>query len=90
MAYNAYLGGYLAVHSVGISERMRLSLAPAPWGPYRPIAEIGAPHRALERAFCYAGKEHPELAQEHGRILYITYVDSERYWLQLLKVTLQR
>jgi hypothetical protein len=90
VAYNAYLGGYLAVHSVGISERLRLSLAPAPWGPYRPVAEIGAPHRALERAFCYAGKEHPELAQERGRILYITYVDSERYWLQLLKVTLQR
>jgi hypothetical protein len=90
VAYNAYLRGYLAVHSVGISERVRLSLAAYPWGPYRPVAEIGAPHRAFAHAFCYAGKEHPELAQEGGRILYITYVDSERYWLQLLKVTLQR
>jgi hypothetical protein len=90
IAYNAYLGGYLAVHSVGISGRARLSLAAQPWGPYRPFAEIGTPARALSQAFCYAGREHPELAQQHGRILYITYVDSQRYWLQLLKVTLQK
>lgn len=90
VAYNRYLGGYLAVHSVGVTDRIRLSLAPKPWGPYRPIAEIGAPHRAFEKAFCYAGKEHPELAEQGGRVIYITYVDSQRYWLQLLKVTLER
>ena len=90
VAYNAYLGGYLAVHSVGISERARLSLAPNPWGPYTPLAEIPTPHRAFASAFCYAGKEHPELAEAHGRIIYITYVDSDRYWLRLLKVTLQK
>jgi hypothetical protein len=90
VAYNQYLGGYLAVHSVGVSDKVRLSLAPNPWGPYQNIAEISAPHRAFSRAFCYAGKEHPELAQEQGRIIYVTYVDSERYWLQMLKVTLQR
>jgi hypothetical protein len=88
--YNPYLGGYLATQSVGVSDRLRLSLAPNPWGPYTPVGEIGAPHRALEQAFCYAGKEHPELAQDHGRIIYITYVDSQRYWLQLLKITLQK
>lgn len=90
VSYNAYLGGYLAVHSVGIAERIALALAPAPWGPYRLIAEVGAPHRALESAFCYAAKEHPELAEDGGRVIYVTYVDSQRYWLQLLKVTLAR
>ena len=90
VSYNAYLGGYLAVHSVGIYEKIRLSLAPNPWGPYRTIGEIGAPHRALAKAFCYAGKEHPELAQNGGKIIYITYVDGDRYWLQMLKVTLQK
>lgn len=88
IAYNSHLGGYLAVHSVLISERIRLSLAKNPWGPYKPLCEISALHRALENAFCYAGKEHHELAEQNGKILYITYVDSERYWLQLLKVTL--
>lgn len=90
IAYNTYLGGYLAVQSVGITDKIRLSLAPHPWGPYTPLAEIGAPHRAFAHAFCYAGKEHPELAQDQGRIIYVTYVDSDRYWLQLLKITLQK
>ncbi len=90
VSYNAYLGGWLAVHSVNVSDKVRLSVAPHPWGPYKPIGEIGAPHKAFARAFCYAGKEHPELRQANGRILYITYVDSDRYWLQLLKVTLQK
>lgn len=90
IAFNRYLGGYVAVHSVGLSERGRLSLAPNPWGPYKPIGEIGTPHRAFGRGFCYAGKEHPELSEEDGRVIYITYVDSERYWLQLLRVTFKR
>lgn len=90
VAYNPYLGGYLAVHTVGLSEKMRLSLAPHPWGPYRPVAEIAAPHQPFASSFCYAGKEHPELAEQGGRVIYVTYVDQQRYWLQLLKVTLAR
>lgn len=88
VAWNPYVGGYLAVHSVGLSDRIRLTVAPHPWGPYRAMGEIGAPRRAFSHAFCYAGKEHPELREHGGRTLYVTYVDSERYWLQLLKVTL--
>lgn len=90
VSYNRYLGGYLAVQSVGLEERLRLLLASHPWGPYRQIAEIGAPHQAFAKSFCYAGKEHPELAEANGRIIYVTYVDSGRYWLQLLKVTLKQ
>ena len=90
VAYNAYVGGWLAVHSVGIADKIRLSLAPHPWGPYKQIAEIAAPHRAFSKAFCYAGKEHPELAEARGRVIYVTYVDSERYWLRLLRVTLRK
>lgn len=90
VAWNRFLGGWLAVHSVGLSERIQLSLAPHPWGPYHSIAEIAAPHRVFGKGFCYAGKEHPELAEEGGRVIYVTYVDSERYYLQLLKVTFDR
>jgi hypothetical protein len=86
---NAYLRGYLAAHSIGIGGKLRLSLALNPWGPFRPLSEISTPSRALSQGFCYAGKEHPELAEDRGRIIYITYVDSSRYWLQLLKVTLR-
>jgi hypothetical protein len=90
ISYNRYLGGYLAVHSIGTSDKARLSLAPHPWGPYRPIGEIGTPRQALTKGLCYAGKEHPELSEQDGRVIYMTYVDQNRYWLQLLKVTLSR
>lgn len=90
ISYNRYVGGYLASFSVGISDNIRLYVSDNPWGPYRKIAEISAPHRILGKGFCYAGKEHPELNQESGKIVYITYVDSERYWLRMLKVTFQK
>lgn len=90
IVYNAYLGGYLAFHSVDISERGRLVLAANPWGPYKQIGEIPTPKRAMSNGFCYAGKEHPELAVSGGRVIYVTYVDSSIYWLHLLKVTLRR
>jgi hypothetical protein len=90
VSWNPYLGGFLAVHSVSLGEKARLSLAPNPWGPYKTLGEIDARHQPFAKAFCYAGKEHPELAEDHGRVVYITYVDSSRYWLQLLKVTLER
>jgi hypothetical protein len=90
VAYNRYLGGYLAVHNVVLDDRIRLSLAPKPWGPFVKIADIGAPRQALSKTPCYAGKEHPELAEDGGRVVYITYVDQQRYWLQLQKVTLKR
>jgi hypothetical protein len=87
--YNRYLGRYLAVHSVGISQQIRISASERPWGPFEQIGEIGSPKRALSRGFTYAGKEHPELSEGGGRVIYVTYVDSERYWLQLLKITLR-
>lgn len=89
VVYNNYLGCYLAVHHVGVTEKIRLSVAPEPWGPYKEIGEIGAPHRAFAKAFCYDGAEHAELQEQNGRIIYISYVDSDRYWEQLYKVTLQ-
>jgi hypothetical protein len=36
----------------------------------------------------YAGKEHPCLSRENGRILYITYVEFEEYYPHLLEVSL--
>lgn len=90
LSFNKYLGGYLAVQSVGISQHILLSIAQHPWGPYRPIGTIGAQHLPFQKAFCYAGKEHPELAQEGGRIVYITFCDSRRYWLEMLRVTFAR
>jgi Domain of unknown function (DUF4185) len=89
VSWNDYLGGYLAVHQVGITEQIQLCLAKDPWGPYEPIGDIYGRHKAFAKGFCYDGAEHPELAEEKGRIIYVTFVDSDRYWQQLYKVTLQ-
>jgi hypothetical protein len=88
VSYNAHLGGFLAVHSVNLTESVRLSTAAQPWGPFRQIGDIGARRQPFSKAFCYAGKEHPELSEDGGRIVYVTYVDNQRYWLRLLKITL--
>lgn len=90
VAYNKYLGGYLAVHQVDTTEKIQLCLAKEIWGPYETIGEITAPHKAFAKSFCYDGAEHPELAEENGRIIYVTFVDSDRYWQQLYRVTLQK
>ena len=41
-----------------------VGVAPQPWGPYETIGEIGAPHKAFAKTFCYDGAEHSELAEE--------------------------
>ncbi|MCC7493891.1 MAG: DUF4185 domain-containing protein [Fimbriimonadaceae bacterium] len=90
LSHNAWLGGWLAVHSVGLGEQLRCCLAPQPWGPYQTIGTVGSRHKAFTQAFCYAGKEHPALATDGGRTVLLTYVDSARYWLQALWVTFGR
>ena len=58
-----------------------------PWGPYDNPHNIVVPKQVFSNGFCYAAKEHPELAEENGRVIYVTYVDSSRYWLQKLLPT---
>ncbi len=86
ISYNHYLGRYLALHTIGLSQKVQISLAEHPWGPYQPFAVVGARHRLFSKALCYAAKEHPELAEQNGKAIYFTFVDSERYWLQLQRV----
>ena len=48
------------------------------------------PQQTQPPCMFYAGKEHPELAREDGRVIYVTYVDSNVYMPHLLEVTLRR
>jgi hypothetical protein len=92
VSWNPFLGQYLAVHSLGLTGDVVGRTAPAPWGPWSeavtlwsvPEPEIPPPYPRL----VYAGKEHPELAEENGRILYITYIEFEEYFPHLIEVTL--
>jgi hypothetical protein len=95
VSWNDYLGCYLAVHSFDLSGRIVGRTAPHPWGPWSepvvlwtvtpPQLDYTIPYDHL----IYAGKEHPELSEENGRILYLTYVEFEEYFPHLVEVTLE-
>jgi hypothetical protein len=73
ISYNAWLGGYLAVHSGPFSNDVLMRTAPRPEGPWSaPIVAVKgiAPPQGGND---YAGKEHPELASDGGRIVVVSY-----------------
>jgi hypothetical protein len=93
VSYNRYLGCYLAVHSMDISGLVVARTAPEPWGPWsEPINLMKIfVHRTKPLPYpplVYAAKEHPELAEGKGKVLYITYIEFEEYFPHLLEVTL--
>lgn len=94
VSHNAYLDCFLAVHSLDLTGRIVGRTAPNPWGPWsepvdlwkvNPVHEKPLPYPKL----IYAGKEHPELADQGGRILYLTYIEFEEYFPHLIEVTLK-
>lgn len=95
VGWNDYLGCYLAVHSLDLSGRIVGRTANAPWGPWSEPVElcrVQPPQLDYDVPYgwslIYAGKEHPELSGEGGRILYLTYIEFEEYYPHLVEVTL--
>ncbi len=94
VSYNHYLGCYLAVHSLSMSQDIVGRTAANPWGPWSEPHKLWTTQVTRERELpypiqTYAGKEHVELAEENGRILYITYIEFEEYFPHLLEITLE-
>lgn len=92
VSYNAHLGQYLAVHSISMGPEVVGRTAPHPWGPWsEPVvlwaAQVENPTPRYP-TLIYAGKEHPELAEDGGRVLYLTYLEFEEYFPHLVEVTL--
>ncbi|GAB4318122.1 MAG: hypothetical protein Kow0059_11410 [Candidatus Sumerlaeia bacterium] len=95
VSWNPRLGRYLAVHSLDLTGRIVGRTAPHPWGPWSepvvlwtvvpPRLDYEVPYPPL----IYAGKEHPELAEEDGRVIYVTYVEFEEYFPHLVEVELE-
>lgn len=92
VSYNRHLGCYLAVHSLNLTGQIVGRTAPDPWGPWsEPIVLWTVhlkPRPAPSASFPYAGKEHPELAEQDGRVIYLTYIEFEEYYPHLVEVTL--
>ena len=72
VSYNAYLGRYLAVSSEALSNRVLMRVADRPEGPWGPpvLAFTGM---STTGSTNYAAREHPELAQDGGRRVFVTY-----------------
>jgi hypothetical protein len=94
VSYNNYLESYLAVHSYDLSGNIVGRTAPAPWGPWsepeilfsvKAERQIELPYPVL----IYAGKEHPSLSDEGGKVLYITYIEFEEYYPHMVRIELE-
>ncbi len=91
VSFNNYLNCYLVIHSLDLTGKIIARTAQTPFGPWRdPIVlyevkvyrEKELPYPALT----YAGKEHPELSDKNGKIIYITYIEFEEYFPHLIEV----
>jgi hypothetical protein len=69
---NAHIGQYLAVYSEIFSNRVLVRTAPRPEGPWsEPVEAFKSP--APPQGTNYAAREHPELAREDGRTIFVSY-----------------
>ena len=96
VSFNGHLNRYLAVHSWSLTGEIVGRTADELWGPWSdpvvlwepPQPDRSVPDGEPPKSF-YAAKEHPALAGDGGRVLYITYVDNYEYFPHLIEVTLQ-
>lgn len=95
VSFNSYLDCYLAVHSWETTGQLVGRTAPFPWGPWsEPVhlwnSKVGLRNPLVyDGPIVYAGKEHPELSKENGKIIYLTCVEFEEYFPRLIEVVLQ-
>ena len=87
-AYNAHLKKFVAFHSLHRENKIVMRMAPAITGPWSELQLVYRPERIGEADLIYAAKEHPELASDDGKKLYVTFVNSANYVPQMIEVTL--
>ena len=72
LSYNVHLGKFLAIHSGMMVSDVRGRTAPRPEGPWSDAKILFAVEEG-KGGWCYAAQEHPELAQDGGRKIFISY-----------------
>jgi hypothetical protein len=92
--WNGYLGQYLAILSKEESSfdddvKIRFSVAARPEGPWSaPFAELASAQVVVGTT--RAVGHHPEMAQDNGRIEYLTYVPPGDVKVHVIQVTFER
>lgn len=89
VSFNQHLGCYVAVHSYLRQNKILMRTAPTITGPWSDAEIVYRPRRIKDDDLIYAAKEHPELARENGRIIYVTFVNSSTYVPQLVEISLK-
>jgi hypothetical protein len=89
-AYNSYLRRHVAIHSLHREHKILMRTAPRITGPWDDGEIVFRPERIADGDLIYAAKEHPELARDGGRLMYITFVNSTTYVPQLVELTLRQ
>ncbi len=87
--FNPYLGAYMAIYSGVFSDNLYYRVSDTPWGPWSAETLLLTAKTGWNNTTSYAGRAHPEFAQENGRIQYITYARTTgflRQELPLVKV----
>ena len=88
-AYNPYLKKHVAIHSFHRENKIVMRTADQITGPWSDAQLVYRPEQLKDTDLIYAAKEHPELAREGGRILYVTFVNSASYVPQMIEVKLK-
>ncbi len=94
VSYNLYLERFLAVYSQPMSTSVMVRTASRPEGPWsRPIEAFKAKAPANKIGWIYDALEHPEYAQDHGRVVYITYsrqTSASAFEIRLVSIRIER
>jgi hypothetical protein len=88
-SYNPHLKKYVGFHSFLRENKIVLRTADAITGPWSEPQLVYQPEKIGDADLIYAAKEHPELARENGRVLYVTFVNSANYVPQMIEITLK-
>lgn len=88
-AHNPHLGRHAAFHSLHRESKVAMRTAPVITGPWSAPQIVYSPEKVKDSDLIYATKEHPELAREGGRVVYVTFVNSSTYVPQLVELTLR-
>jgi len=89
VAYNPYLKCHIAIHVLNRENKLAIRTSPKITGPWSEPEIFFRPQMKKSNDLFTAGKEHPELRREQGKILLVTYVNSSVYAPHLLELSLR-
>jgi hypothetical protein len=94
VAYNAFLGKWLAVYTTRFMTSLNARVADSLTGPWSAdeavLIDCARYHQSSAQApfACYSGAQHEYYQRDGGRTIYVTYSNSESYLVHLREIRL--